>query len=78
MKRLKLEDTEENKKKLLSILQSKSEDETKLKPVEKTKTSTVQKIINSPTPIKSLNVLFWILFIGIDIIVAFIAYIYWL
>lgn len=72
-----MEDTEKNKEKLLSILQSLPGEEIKKKPVEENKHSTVNKIINSPTPLKSLNLLFWVIFIGIDIIAAFIVYIYW-
>ena len=71
-----MEDTEKNKEKLLSMLANpQAKNETPVE--EKGKPTTSGKFANSPTPIKSLNLLFWILFLGVDIIIGLIIYIYW-
>lgn len=73
-----MEDSEKNKEKLLSILNNRAAADEKVAEKKVEGDSMAKKVINSPTPVKSLNLFFWIAFIAIDIIVAFIIYVYWL
>jgi hypothetical protein len=80
-----MEDTEKNKEKLLALLKDRnaqdsveisSQKTVEPKPIQKPK-SIIQLLANSPTPFKSLNLIFWITFISFDICTAFVIYINW-
>lgn len=78
-----MENTDKNKEKLLALLKDRnSQDSVEISYRKEEETpkpkSAMQKIISSPTPVKSLNLLFWILFIAFDIIIAFVIFVYWL
>lgn len=81
-----MEDTEKNKEKLLALLKDRNAQDSveinsqkpeQAKPIQKPK-SVIQLLANSPTPFKSLNLIFWITFIAFDVCAAFVIYIHWL
>ncbi len=81
-----MEDAEKNKEKLLALLKTRDAQDSveissqKIQPPipNKKQKSIIQLLANSPTPFKSLNLIFWVLFISFDICAAFVIYIHWL
>ncbi len=80
-----MEDTEKNKEKLLALIKNRdAQDSVEISsqgldqssPNNKPK-KFIQLLANSPTPFKSLNFVFWMLFIAFDICAAFLIYIHW-